>query len=122
VKAERRVFLKADISLIKPAVAPIVTLNAVVGALEKAGQIATTGRRPIIAMPVSSSERDPQWQENVLRNAALTTSRHTLSAAGLHTLKIWMVDPGIVLDAVLVDDDADDVSGYLWPVEARHGR
>jgi len=46
------------------------------------------------------NESDRRWQENVLRNAALTSSVHSVTKPGLHTLKIWMVDPGIVLDAI----------------------
>jgi hypothetical protein len=54
----------------------------------------------IVAMPLSQDEHNHGWQENVLRNAALTASIHQVSSPGKHTLKIWMVDPGIVLDAI----------------------
>jgi hypothetical protein len=71
----------------------------------------------IISLPVSQDEHDRQWSENVLRNAALTTSLHPLAAAGLHTLKIWMVDPGIVVDAVMADDGHAGQPGYVWSAE-----
>lgn len=73
----------------------------------------------IVSLPVSSDERNRVWQENVLRNSAITTSHHTISTTGLHTLKIWMVDPGIVLDAVAVEQGNDQKLGYLWPEETR---
>jgi hypothetical protein len=73
----------------------------------------------IVSLPLSSDERNPQWQENVLRNSALTTSHHTISTTGLHTLKIWMVDPGIVLDALTAEQGSDQRLGYLWPEETR---
>jgi hypothetical protein len=73
----------------------------------------------IISLPTSSDERNRQWQENVLRNSALTTSHHTISTTGLHTLKIWMVDPGIVLDAVIAEQGGDQKLGYVWPEETR---
>ena len=73
----------------------------------------------IIPLPASSSERDRQWQEDVLRNAALTTSTHTLSMSGLHTLKIWMVDPGIVIDALMAEGGSGQKPGYFWPDETR---
>jgi hypothetical protein len=73
----------------------------------------------IVPLPAGSSERDRQWQEDVLRNAALTTSTHTLSMSGLHTLKIWMVDPGIVIDAVAADDGSGQKPGNFWPDETR---
>ena len=73
----------------------------------------------IVALPDSQSERDPQWQENVLRNAALTTSAHHLATAGRHTLKIWMVDPGIVLDTIAAETGDQQRLGYVWPEETR---
>jgi len=73
----------------------------------------------IISLPASMSERDRQWQENVLRNAALTGSKHTLAATGLHTLKIWMVDPGIVIDTISVEGQGAAPLGYVWPKENR---
>ena len=73
----------------------------------------------IVSLPASMSERDRQWQENVLRNAALTVSRHTISATGLHTLKIWMVDPGIVIDTIAAETQGAAPPGYLWPAETK---
>jgi hypothetical protein len=73
----------------------------------------------IISLPASMSERDRQWQENVLRNAALTSSQHTLDATGLHTLKLWMVDPGIVIDTIEVEGQGAAPLGYVWPKENR---
>jgi hypothetical protein len=73
----------------------------------------------IVSLPLSQDERNRTWGENVLRNAALTTSRHAVSQPGLHTLKIWMVDPGIVLDAVAAEDGKADKLGYVWPEETR---
>ena len=34
----------------------------------------------IVSLPSSTSETDRRWQENVLRNAALTSSVHSLAA------------------------------------------
>ena len=69
----------------------------------------------IIALPVSTSETDRHWSENVLRNAALTSSVHPVSQPGPHTLKIWMVDPGIVLDAIALQNGNGGPLGYVWP-------
>jgi hypothetical protein len=73
----------------------------------------------IVAMPMSQDEHNRQWQEDVLRNAALTTSMHHLAVPGRHTLKIWMVDPGIVLDAIAADGGSGEPLGYVWPAETR---
>jgi hypothetical protein len=71
----------------------------------------------IISLPASMDERNRQWQENVLRNAALTASVHAVAQPGLHTLKIWMVDPGIVIDAIAAENGGDQKLGYVWPEE-----
>jgi len=73
----------------------------------------------IVALPASLSENDKTWQLDVLRNCALTTSVHPNTPAGLHTLKIWMVDPGIVIDAIAGEDGQSPELGYLWPAETR---
>jgi len=76
----------------------------------------------IVSLPASTNEKDRQWQENVLRNAALTTSQHNVGASGLHTLKIWMVDPGIVIDAMVAENADAAPLGYLWPDETKAGK
>jgi len=73
----------------------------------------------IVALPASLSETDKIWQMDVLRNCALTTSVHPNIPSGLHTLKIWMVDPGIVIDSIAGEDGQGPELGYLWPQETR---
>ncbi len=76
----------------------------------------------IVSLPVSRSESDKRWQENVLRNAALASSVLAVNKPGLHTLKIWMVDPGIVLDAIAAEAAGAERPSYVWPAETRAGR
>lgn len=73
----------------------------------------------LVSLPAATSETDRRWQENVLRNTAPTTSVQTIAPAGLHTLKIWMVDPGIVIDTI-IGDSGDAPLGYVWPSETRN--
>jgi hypothetical protein len=73
----------------------------------------------IVSLKPSTSEKDSWWQENVMRNAAITSSRHTIAAPGLHTLKIWMVDPGIVIDTIAAENGKVPQLGLLWPEETR---
>ena len=73
----------------------------------------------IISLPLSQDEHNRVWQENVLRNAALTSSIQTIAKPGLHTLKIWMVDPGIVLDTIAAQIGNEPSLGYVWPAETR---
>ena len=36
---------------------------------------------------------------------------------GLHVLKPWMVDPGLVVDAIIGDGGGVAGLGYTWPLE-----
>ena len=73
----------------------------------------------IISLPLSQDEHNRVWQENVLRNSALTSSIQTITKPGMHTLKIWMVDPGIVLDTIAAQIGNEPNLGYVWPPETR---
>jgi len=55
------------------------------------------------------------WSDNVLNNTTTATTRHTL-AAGAHTLKIYMVDPGVLLEKIVIDTGGLRPS-YLGPPE-----
>ena len=76
----------------------------------------------IISLPLSQDEHNRVWQENVLRNAALAASVQPVAAPGRHVLKIWMVDPGIVIDAIAAEDGAGENLGYVWPAETAAAR
>lgn len=62
--------------------------------------------------------RSEEWKENVLRNAAIGTADQIVDRAGKHTLKIWMVDPGVLLDKVLIDLGGWK-SSYDFPKETK---
>ncbi|QXP53852.1 glycosyl hydrolase 115 family protein [Cellulophaga sp. HaHa_2_1] len=47
--------------------------------------------------------RSDEWKENVLKNASVKAAKQIVNKAGKHTLKIWMVDPGVMIDQVLID-------------------
>ncbi|RSK33804.1 glycosyl hydrolase 115 family protein [Hymenobacter metallilatus] len=52
------------------------------------GLVADNGNRP--------------WEKAVANNILLNTSAHTLATPGEHVLKFWRVDPGVVLEKVVV--------------------
>jgi hypothetical protein len=60
-----------------------------------------------------------EWEESVKNNARYPTSTHTLSQAGYHTLKIWMVDPAVALEKIVVNTGGVRPS-YLGPPESFH--
>lgn len=64
---------------------------------------------------------DNDWADAVSRNARVVTSTHILPDAGYHTLKVWMVDPAVVLQKIIVDTGGL-ASGYLRPPESCFNR
>ncbi len=57
------------------------------------------------------------WERSVSDAVRKSRSTHTLTTSGYHTLKFWMVDPGVVLQKVVVDLGGVKPS-YLGPPES----
>ena len=60
------------------------------------------------------------WEKTVADSVRYVKSTHTISQAGLHTLKIWMVDPAVVLEKIVVNTGGLKPS-YLGPPESYRG-
>jgi len=59
------------------------------------------------------------WEKVVGDNARYAYSHHVLTKPGYHTLKVWAVDPGVVLQKIVVDCGGVKPS-YLGPPESFH--
>jgi hypothetical protein len=59
------------------------------------------------------------WEKVVGDNARTVRSTHTITKSGYHALKFWMVDPGVVLQKIVVDCGGVKPS-YLGPPESFH--
>ena len=57
------------------------------------------------------------WEQWAANNIIVSTSHHTITSPGVHTLKFWMVDPGVVLQKIVVDAGGVQPS-YLGPPES----
>jgi hypothetical protein len=57
------------------------------------------------------------WAQSVEDGVRKVKSMHTLEKTGYHTLKFWMVDPGVVLEKLVVDLGGVKPS-YLGPPES----
>ncbi|HEY9167555.1 MAG TPA: glycosyl hydrolase 115 family protein [Candidatus Kryptonia bacterium] len=59
------------------------------------------------------------WEKSVADNARRCHTAHEISRVGYHTLKIWMIDPGIALEKIVVNFGGAKPS-YLGPPESFH--
>lgn len=57
------------------------------------------------------------WEGRVAANIQIETTTHTLPQAGAHVLKFWLVDPGVVLQKIVVETGNVRPS-YLGPPES----
>ena len=71
----------------------------------------------IIDALANHSQKD--WEQTVKDSARRVKSNHTLPQPGYHTLKFWMVDPGVVLQKLVVNLGGVKPS-YLGPPESYH--
>ncbi|HTZ46546.1 MAG TPA: glycosyl hydrolase 115 family protein [Verrucomicrobiae bacterium] len=72
----------------------------------------------IVDMLAQNSAQD--WSKSVKDNIRISTSSHSVGGTGYHMLKIWMVDPGIVLEKLVVKLGPVRPS-YLGPPESFRG-
>jgi hypothetical protein len=72
----------------------------------------------IIGFEQNAGDTNREWGQNVIRNTAVTVTDHTLVAPGKHTLKVFMVDPGVLLEKLVVSFGAPPASD-LGPPETR---
>ena len=47
--------------------------------------------------------RSEEWKQDVLSNSAVRSVKIPSLPAGKHTLRIYMIDPGVILDRMLID-------------------
>lgn len=91
---------------------PVHALNPATG-LKVAVQL---DEGPVQVMDFATVGRSDVWRGNVLINKAIQTQGFKKLNAGVHTLKIWPLDPGVVLDYAEVKLDGADK--YYGVVEA----
>jgi hypothetical protein len=57
------------------------------------------------------------WERSVADNIRILGTHHQLARPGAHVLKLWLVDPGVVLQKLVVDAGGERPS-YLGPPES----
>jgi hypothetical protein len=102
------------ITIISPALNfdPARPVRIAVSFDDEAPQIIT-----VVPKGYTAGDGNRDWEESVKANTRRVKSRHTLITAGAHTLKVWMVDPAVVLQKIVVDCGGVKPS-YLGPPES----
>ena len=71
----------------------------------------------IVPADFNAQNGNRDWEESVKNNCRHVKSAHTLTAPGYHTLKIWMVDPAVAVEKIVVNTGGVKPS-YLGPPES----
>jgi hypothetical protein len=66
---------------------------------------------------IHEDETHADWQSWVANNVNIATSSHLIQEPGNHVLKFYMVDPGLVLQKIVIDTGGLKPS-YLGPEES----
>jgi hypothetical protein len=76
----------------------------------------------VAAVPAdfSAQNGNSDWEKTVMDNARFCRTIHEIFDPGYHVLKFWMVDPGLVLQKLVVDAGGLKPS-YLGPPESWRG-
>jgi hypothetical protein len=77
--------------------------------------------RAVVVVPkdFSAMNGNKDWEQTVMDNARYIDLRQIIKSPGYHTLKIWLIDPGIVVEKIVVNTGGVR-SSYLGPPESKH--
>ena len=59
--------------------------------------------QPLQIVDFKTFGRSEEWKQNVLSNSASRKLQFPSLAAGKHTLKIYAIDPGVIIDRILIN-------------------
>ena len=66
---------------------------------------------------ITADSSEAGWNKSVADNIRILSTTHRIDRAGDHVLKFWLVDPGVVLQKLVIDAGGDRPS-YLGPPES----
>ena len=68
---------------------------------------------------INADKSEASWNKDVASNIKTLVSKHHMNKPGRHFLKYWMVDPGVVLQKIVIDAGGEKAS-YLGPPESSY--
>ncbi|KUN81448.1 hypothetical protein AQJ64_23025 [Streptomyces griseoruber] len=79
--------------------------------------------RPVTVLTgqnIATGNRGDAWARNVEEGVEKLTATVTVAEPGEHVLRIFMVDPGIAVDQIVIDTGGVPAAAYLAPPESYH--
>jgi len=73
--------------------------------------------KPVQIINIHENKTFQDWEESVRTNTIVEISKHTVNEPGEHILNIWMIDPGIVLQKMVIEIE-EIAPSYLGPPES----
>ena len=83
--------------------------------------VSVDGEKPVIVNAIleeTMDENNPEWQKNVLRAVTVPECQMDIPGTGKRKLKITMIDSGVVLDKIVIDQGGLK-SSYFGPEETK---
>jgi hypothetical protein len=71
----------------------------------------------VVPKEFNAQNGNREWEKTVMDNTRYVAGKLSVAEAGFHTLKVWMIDPGIVLEKIMLDTGGVKPS-YLGPPES----
>jgi len=71
----------------------------------------------VVPKEFNAQNGNREWEKTVMDNARFVKAELSVGEAGYHTLKVWMIDPGIVLEKIVLNTGGVRPS-YLGPPES----
>jgi hypothetical protein len=71
----------------------------------------------VVPKDFSAMNGNKDWEQTVMDNARVVSLRQNIKIPGPHTLKIWMIDPGVLVEKIVIDFNGVRPS-YLGPPES----
>jgi hypothetical protein len=106
VAIQKQAFVTYEFATLKDATAAFTIYTLPTHPLNKEFQMRYAIRidnEPIEILNFKTAGRSEEWKENVLSNSAQRTIKNKKLTAGKHTLTIYQIDPGVVLDRIYIN-------------------
>ncbi len=71
----------------------------------------------VVPKGYTAGDGNRDWEESVKDSVRKVKSKHIINTSGAHTFKVWMVDPAVVIQKIVVDTGGVKPS-YLGPPES----